>query len=164
MAEVHMILGMTISVFVHVLLSLIGLVAGFVVLAGLLAAKREDGWTALFLVTTVLTSVTGFFLPAAHLLPSHIVGIISLVVLLVAIVTRYVTHLEGASRWLYAGSAVLALYLNFFVFIAQAFLKVPPLHALAPEGSEPPFVVAQVVALIAFIALGLGAVRKFRPV
>jgi hypothetical protein len=157
-----MIFGMTTSVFVHVVISLIGILSGFVAVFGLLSAKRLDGWTAIFLATTVLTSVTGFFLPAAHLMPSHIVGIISLVVLAVAILARYGYHLAGGWRWIYAVSAVLALYLNFFVLIAQAFQKVPALKALAPTGSEPPFVIAQAIALIVFIALGIGSVRGFR--
>lgn len=159
-----MILGMTLSVFVHVVLSLIGLVAGFVAVVGLLAGQRRDGWTALFLATTVLTSATGFFLPAPHFLPSHAVGIISLVVLAVAILARYVYHLAGAWRWIYAGTAVVALYFNFFVFIIQSFLKVPALTALAPTQAEPPFLIVQVVALILFVGLGIGSVRGSRAI
>jgi hypothetical protein len=157
-----MILGMTTAVFIHVVLSLIGLVSGFVAVFGLLSSKRLDGWTALFLATTVLTSVTGFFLPAEKLLPSHIVGIISLVVLAVAILARYAYHLAGAWRWIYVIGAVIGLYLNFFVFIVQSFLKVPALKALAPTGSEPPFLVAQVIALVLFVVLGIGSVRGFK--
>jgi hypothetical protein len=157
-----MILGMTMSVFVHTLLSLIGIVAGFVAVFGLLSAQRRDGWTAVFLATTVLTSVTGFFLPAARLMPSHVVGIISLVVLAIAILARYAYHLAGAWRWIYVVTAVISLYLNFFVLIAQAFLKVPALKALAPTGSEPPFLVAQVAGLILFVVLGIGSLRGFK--
>lgn len=158
-----MIFGMTLPVFIHVAISLVGLVAGFAAVFGLLAAERRDGWTAVFLATTVLTSVTGFFLPAGGLMPSHIVGIISLVVLAVALLARYGRHLAGAWRWIYAVTAVIALYLNVFVFIAQAFLKVPALNAVAPTGSEPPFLIAQVIALVVFVLLGIGSVRRFKP-
>lgn len=147
---------------VHVVISLVGIVSGFVVVFGLLAGKRLDGWTALFLTTTVLTSVTGFLLPAHKLLPSHIVGAVSLVVLAFAIFARYVRHLLGAWRWVYVVGATLALYFNVFVLVVQSFLKVPALKALAPTQSEPPFAIAQGVVLILFIVLGTGAVRRFR--
>src|SRR5207249_2258956 len=114
---------------VHVLLSLVGIGAGFVVVAGLLTRKRLNGWTALFLVTTVATSVTGFGFPVDHLLPSHIVGIISLLVLAVAIFALYGLHLRGAWRRIYVVCAAVALYLNIFVGVVQAFLKVPALQA-----------------------------------
>src|SRR5712664_2852657 len=120
-----MIVGMTTSTFtlVHVLISLVGIASGLVVVFGLLTGKRVDGWTALFLVTTAATSVTGFGFPFDHLLPSHKVGIISLVVLAVAILARYGVHLAGAWRWIYVVSASLVLYLNVFVAVVQAFLK-----------------------------------------
>src|SRR5947209_16218329 len=135
-----MIFGMTTSTFtfVHVLISLVGIGSGFVVIFGLLAGKRLNGWTALFLATTVATSVTGFGFPFDHLLPSHKVGIISLLVLAIAILARYVFHLAGAWRWIYVVSAMIALYLNVFVGVVQSFLKAPALHALAPTGKEPP--------------------------
>ncbi len=160
-----MILGMSTSTFtlVHVVLSLIGIAAGFVVLFGLLSARRFDGWTALFLATTVLTSVTGFFFPRDQLLPSHIVGIVSLVVLAVAIVALYVYHLARSWRWIYVAAAVASLYLNVFVGVVQAFLKVPFLNALAPQQNEPPFVIAQIAVLIIFVVLGILAVRSFHP-
>jgi hypothetical protein len=148
---------------VHVLLSLIGIVSGFVVVFGLLAARRLDGWTALFLASTVATSVTGFGFPFHRLMPSHIVGIISLLVLAVAIVARYARHLAGPWRWIYVVGAVLSLYLNFFVLIVQAFQKVPALRAVAPTQSEPPFVVAQVVALVMFVVFGIVGTIKFHP-
>ena len=159
-----MILGMSTSTFtlVHVLISLAGLGSGFVVVYGLLTGKRMDGWTAIFLVTTVLTSATGFLFPVEHLLPSHIVGIISLVVLAAAIAARYVFHLAGAWRVVYVVGSVLALYLNCFVAVVQAFLKVPALHALAPTGKEPPFLVAQLVVMAVFIGLGVVATKRFR--
>jgi hypothetical protein len=159
-----MILGMTTSTFtlLHVVISLIGIGSGFVVMYGLLHAKRFDGWTALFLATTVATSVTGFGFPFEHLLPSHKVGIISLVVLAVAVLARYAFHLAGAWRWIYVISAVIALYLNVFVAVVQAFEKVPALKALAPTQKEPPFLVAQLVVLAIFIMLGIFAVKRFR--
>jgi len=160
-----MILGMSTSTFtlVHVVISLIGIAAGLVVLFGMIDSKKLPGWTALFLATTVLTSVTGFFFPRDHILPSHIVGIISLVLLGLAIVGLYVYHLAGAWRWIYVTGAVMALYLNCFVGVVQAFQKVPFLQALAPTQSEPPFLVAQVVVLGAFIVLGIVAARRFHP-
>jgi hypothetical protein len=145
----------------HVLLSLVGIGSGFVVLLGLINSKRLDGWTGLFLTTTVATSVTGFFLPAAHFMPSHGVGIISLIVLAIAIPARYVRHLAGAWRKTYVVTAVIALYLNFFVLIVQSFQKVEALRVLAPTQSEPPFLVAQVVALALFVLLGTLAAIRF---
>jgi hypothetical protein len=160
-----MILGMSESTFttVHVVLSLVGIVSGLIVLFGLLAAKPLENWTALFLATTVLTSVTGFLFPITTLLPSHVVGIISLVVLAVALLGLYVFHLSGAWRWLYVAGAVLALYLNVFVGVVQAFQKLAVLQPLAPTQSEPPFLIAQLAVLVLFIVLGAVAVRKFRP-
>jgi hypothetical protein len=159
-----MILGMTTSTFtlVHVVLSLVGIFSGFVVVFGMLAAKRLDGWTALFFVTTVLTSVTGFLFPFHRFLPSHGVGIVSLIVLAVAILARYAFHLAGAWRRIYAVTAVMALYLNVFVLIAQAFQKVAALKAMAPTQSEPPFLVAQLIGMALFVVLTIFAARRFR--
>lgn len=159
-----MILGMTTYTFVHVLLSLIGIASGFVVLAGLLKSKPHNGWTAIFLTTTVLTSVTGFGFPFTQLLPSHIVGIISLVVLAIAILARYPLHLAGAWRWIYVITAVIALYFNVFVGVAQAFIKIPALRTLAPTQSEPPFAIAEGAVLLLFVVLGFLGARKFHPV
>jgi len=158
-----MILGMSLSTFtlIHVLLSVAGIGAGFIVLFGLLNRKRLDGWTAIFLVTTVLTSVTGFLFPFEHLLPSHILGILSLLVLAVAIPARYVFHMAGAWRGVYVIGASIALYFNVFVAVVQSFLKIPALHALAPAGKEPPFLVAQVVVLLIFIGLTIRATKRF---
>jgi uncharacterized membrane protein SirB2 len=160
-----MILGMSTSTFtiVHVALSLVGIVSGLLVLIGMFDAKRRPGWTALFLVTTILTSVSGFFFPSASFGPSHMVGVISLVVLSVALLARYVRRLAGASRWIYVAAAVLALYLNVFVGVVQAFQKLPFLEALAPTQSEPPFLYTQFVVLAIFIVLGIVAVIRFRP-
>jgi hypothetical protein len=152
----------SILTFVHVLLSLIGIGAGFVVVYGLLTGKRLDGSTTLFLATTVATSVTGFFFPVHQFLPSHGVGIISLVVLAVAIPARYKFHLNGAWRWIYVVGAVISLYLNVFVGIVQAFQKIPALKALAPTQSEPPFLFTQLIVLTIFIAIGVLGTIKFR--
>ena len=134
-----MILGMSLATFtlVHVILSLIGIFTGVVVLIGMLNSNRLSGLTAVFLATTVLTSATGFLFPFDKLLPSHIVGIISLVVLAIAILALYVFRLAGSWRWIYVGSAVLSLYLNVFVAVVQAFLKVPFLNELAPTPGLP---------------------------
>jgi hypothetical protein len=148
--------------FAHVLISLVGIASGLVVLYGLLHARRLDGWTGIFLVTTVATSVTGFLLPAPHFLPSHAIGILSLIVLVIAIVARYLRHLAGGWRTTYVITAVVALYFNVFVLIAQLFQKVPSLKALAPTGSEPPFLIAEVLVLGLFVVLGRRAVVKFR--
>ena len=148
---------------IHTWLSLIGLASGIVVLFGLLQAKPLNGWTGVFLATTVLTSVTGYGLPADGILPSHIVGAISLVVLAVAILARYVYRLAGSWRWIYVVAAMAALYLNAFVAVVQLFRKVPALNALAPTESEPPFAIAQGVLLIVAIALTIWAARTFRP-
>jgi uncharacterized membrane protein SirB2 len=160
-----MIFGMSISAFTsfHVILSLVGIFAGLVVVFGMFGSKKLDGWTALFLATTVLTSVTGFFFPRDQILPSHIVGIISLVVLAIALFALYARHLTGPWRWIYVVSAVVALYLNVFVGVVQAFQKLPVLTSLAPTQSEPPFLIAQLVVLAIFIVLGIVAVRSFHP-
>jgi hypothetical protein len=147
---------------VHVVISLIGIGSGLVVLGGMLVGRRLDGWTAVFLVTTVLTSVTGFGFPFEKFLPSHALGIISLVVLAVAIWARYVRELARWWRPVYVVSAVAALYLNVFVLIVQGFLKVPALNELAPTQSEPSFSIAQLVTLIVFFVLGAVAAIRFR--
>ena len=156
-----MIFGMTYLTFVHVLLSLIGIFAGLVVLLGLLTSKQLPGWTAVFVWSTVATSVTGFLFPFHRFLPSHAIGIISLVVLAIAIYALYGRHLAGAWRRTYAITAVLALYLNVFVLIAQLFMKVPTLKALAPTQSEAPFKEAQLAALVAFVVLTILAAIRF---
>jgi hypothetical protein len=160
-----MLLGLSLSTFtgVHVIISLVGIGSGLVVLFGLLSAKRFNGWTGLFLVTTVLTSVTGFGFPFTHLLPSHKVAIISLVVLAIAILARYSFHMIGTWRWVYVVTALMGLYLNVFVLVVQSFEKVPALRAMAPTQSEPPFLVAQLVVLALFIVLTILAVKKFHP-
>ena len=158
-----MIVGLSISTFtaVHVVVSLLGIFSGVVVLGGMFRSQRLPGWTALFLATTVLTSVTGFIFPSDHLLPSHIVGVISLVVLAVAILALYGYRLAGPWRWLYVASAGVALYLNVFVGVVQAFQKLPFLKTLAPTQSEPPFLVTQLVVLALFVGLTIGAALRF---
>jgi hypothetical protein len=149
------ILGMSVSTFtlVHVAISLVGIFAGLVVLFGMFSSKRLPGWTAVFLAA----------FPRDHILPSYIVGVISLVVLAIAIFALYARHLAGHWRWIYVASAVSALYLNVFVLVFQAFLKVPFLNALAPKQSELPFTIAQVTALVTFVVLGIVAAKSFRP-
>jgi hypothetical protein len=129
----------------------------------LLKNKRFDGATAIFLVTTVLTSLTGYLFPVEHLLPSHIVGAISLVALAIAIYARYGQHMGRSWRSTYVISAMISLYLNVFVLVAQLFMKVPALHALAPNGKEPPFAITQLVVMVIFIALAVFGVKKFHP-
>ena len=160
-----MVFGMALETYtlIHVLISLAGIGSGLVILYGLLTGKRLDAWTALFLVTTVATSVTGFGFPVDHLLPSHKVGIISLAVLAVAILARYGFHLAGAWRLVYVISAVIALYLNVFVGVVQSFEKVAGLKALAPTQTEPPFLVAQLAVLLLFTVLTILAAVRFHP-
>jgi hypothetical protein len=146
----------------HVVLSLLGIGSGFVVVYGLLASKKLEGWTKLFLSTTVATSLTGFMFPAHKLTPGQVVGILSLIALTIAILARYRYGLAGGWRRAYAISAVIALYFNFFVLIAQLFNKVPGLKALAPTESETPFQVAQLAALLLFAYLGTRAAMRFR--
>ena len=158
-----MFLGLSTFTWVHTLLSLVGIASGLVVVKGLLSSQRLDGWTALFLASAVATSATGFFLPADRFMPSHWVGVISLVVLALAIFARYSLHLAGAWRRIYAVGAVLTLYFLVFVGVAQLFAKVPALRALAPTQSEPPFAIAEGVVLVLFVALTVAAAIKFRP-
>jgi hypothetical protein len=158
-----MTLGMSLATFtfVHVVISMVGIGSGLAVMYGFLAGKRYDSMTAIFLVTTVLTSVTGFGFPAEHLLPSHKVGIISLVLLAIAIPARYGFHLAGAWRATYVVTAAMALYLNVFVLVVQLFEKVPSLRALAPTQKEPPFLVAQLLVLAIFVALTILSAKRF---
>ena len=146
----------------HVAISLVGIFTGFVVAAGLLTSKRLDGWTAIFLVFTVATSVTGFFFPFHGFKPSYVVGGISLLILLAAIIARYSRRMVGPWRWIYVVTAMIALYLNVFVLIVQSFMKVPALKALAPTQSEPPFKLTQLVVLAIFVVLTVVACVRFR--
>jgi hypothetical protein len=170
MGERIMILGMSLSTFVlvHVIISLIGIGAGFIVMFGMLGSNRMPGWTASFLLLTILTSATGFLIPplvSEKLLPSHMIGALSLVLLAIACFALYGQKLSGSWRWIYVLTALLAQYFNVFVLVIQSFLKVGPLHALAPSvpPSEPPFAVVQGVVLVFFIIFIIGAIRRFRP-
>jgi hypothetical protein len=162
-----MVLGMSLATFtlVHVIISLIGVAAGIFVLIGLLGSKMMPGWTAVFLLFTILTSATGFLFPFEKLLPSHMIGILSLVLLAIACFALYGQRLSGPWRWVYVLTAMISLYLNVFVLVIQSFLKIGPLHALAPSvpPSEPPFAVVQGVVLIFFVVVIIGAIRRFRP-
>jgi hypothetical protein len=159
-----MLLGMTLSGFTqfHVVLSLIGIAAGLIVALAMLAARRPAATTALFLLTTALTDITGFMFPMPFD-PAFAVGIIDLVFVALACAALYMNRLRGAARWIYVASALLALYFNCFVLVVQSFQKVAFLHQFAPKGNEPAFAVAQGVLLILFIGLAVAALKKFRP-
>jgi hypothetical protein len=146
---------------VHVVISVLGIITGLVVVGGLLAGARLDGWTALFLASTTLTSVTGFGFPFTKVLPPHIVGAVSIVVLAVCLVARYGKRLEGRWRATYVVTAVTALYLNVFVLVVQLFVKTPPLAQLAPTQQEAPFAVTQALVLALFVWLGWAACKAF---
>ena len=164
--ETIMILGMSVPTFtlLHVIISLIAIVTGIVVTIGMLNGKKLAGWTGVFLLTTVLTSVTGFFFHSAKFGPPHIVGVISLVVLAPTIAALYVFHLAGGWRRMYVIGSVIALYLNVFVLVVQSFQKIPVLNALAPtQSSEPAFAGTQGVALVLFVLAGIFATRRFHP-
>ncbi len=146
----------------HVVISLVGVFTGLIVLFGLLAGKRLDGWTKWFLIMTTATSVTGFFFPFHGFTPAIALGIMSLIVLAVAIFARYPRQLIGHWRWIYVVSAVIALYFNVFVAIVQAYEKIPALKVLAPTQTEPPFKLTQLVVLAIFVLLGIVATIAFR--
>ncbi len=158
-----MIMGMTAFTAFHVALSLIGIASGFVVVYGLLIANPMKNWTAIFLVTTVATTVTGFLFPFQGFTPAIGVGILSSAVLAAVIAARYVFHLAGLWRPIYVAGSIVALYFNCFVLVVQSFLKIPALHALAPQGTEPPFAIAQVAVLLAAAVAGTYALRRFNP-
>jgi hypothetical protein len=162
-----MVLGMSLATLttVHVIISLIGIVSGIIVMVGLLGSNRMPGMTAIFLLFTILTSATGFLFPFAEFLPSHMIGILSLVLLALACIALYVMKFSGPWRGVYVVTAMTSLYLNIFVLVVQAFLKVPALHALAPSvpPSEPPFATIQGIVLVFFVIVIIGAVRRFRP-
>jgi len=159
-----MVFGMSLATYTaaHVAISLVGIGSGLVVLFGLLKGKNFRGWAGLFLATTVATSVTGFGFPAEHFLPSHGVGILSLIALVGAIAALYRFRLAGGWRRTYVICAVVALYFNCFVLVVQSFEKVDALKALAPTQSEPPFAIAQLVVLALFVFAGIQAAKRFR--
>jgi len=157
-----MILGMPEQLYtaLHVIVSLIGIASGFVVAYGLLKGRILSGWTGVFLATTILTSLSGFGFPAPKLLPSHVIGVLSLVTLGISVLSLYTFQLRGGWRNAYVITALLALYFNSFVGVVQAFLKIPTLHALAPTQKEPPFAAAQLALLLAFIAITVVSLRR----
>ena len=162
-----MVLGMSLSAFttLHVIISLIAIVAGLAVMFGMLGSRQMPALTAIFLLFTILTSATGFLFPFTQLLPSHIIAILSLVLLAIACVALYAVKLAGPWRWIYVLSALVSLYLNVFVLVIQSFLKIPALHVLAPSvpPSEPPFAIVQGVVLVLFVVAIVGVWRRFRP-
>jgi len=163
-----MILGMSLSAFttLHVVISLIAIASGIIVMFGLLGSSRMPGLTAIFLLFTILTSATGFLFPFEQLLPSHVVGILSLVLLAIACLALYAMKLSGAWRWIYVLTALVSLYFNVFVLVIQSFLKVPGLTALAPGNppSGPVFAVVQGIVLVFFVVMIISAMRRYRPV
>jgi len=161
-----MILGMSIPAFtlLHVIISLIAIGSGLISVGGMFASHRLPRTTALFLSTTVLTSVSGFLFPIHGFTPALGVGIVSCVILAVALLAYYGKHLAGAWRWIYVVTAIASLYLNVFVLVVQSFIKVAALNVLAPTQSEPPFVIAQISVMLIFILIGAFAAIKFRPI
>ena len=162
-----MILGMSVETFtvLHVIISIAAILSGLVVLLAMIANRKADGGlAAFFLLTTILTSVTGFFFHSKAIGPPHIVGVISLVVLAVTLIAIYGRRLAGIWRGVFVITAVLALYLNCFVLVVQLFQKIPSLNAFAPTGTEPPFIAAQGATLVLFLVLGFLAFRRFHPV
>jgi hypothetical protein len=163
--EPAMVLGMSLAAFttLHTAIALVGIFSGVVAVTRMLRVRRLNGWTTLFLFSTALTTITGFFFPFREILPSHIVGVISLVALVFVFVALYVKELEGGWRVTYIAGAVFVLYLNTFVGVVQSFQKVSFLRPLAPTQAEPPFIIVQglllLVSVIAFFAVS----RRFRP-
>lgn len=161
-----MVLGMPLATFtfLHVLISLVGIASGLIVLERFFRNRTLGVSNVVFLITTILTSVTGFLFPFKTFgSPAHIVGVISLVILAIALFALYAGNLVGPWRWIYVSTAMVALYLNVFVAVVQSFLKIGRLHALAPTGSEPPFMITQGVVLLLFVAMGIVALMRFRP-
>lgn len=157
-----MVLGLSLSTYtiVHVIISLIAIAAGFIAVFEMMASKPLGLWNTIFLWTTIATSVTGYGFPFEKVLPSHIVGAISLVILAVAVFALYAKHLAGSWRWIYVVSAAAALWFNVFVLVAQSFMKISALKALAPTQSEPPFLIAQAITLVLFVLLGIFSLRN----
>lgn len=157
-----MILGLSVDAFttLHVIISLVAIAAGLIALIEMLRGRFPAGLTAIFLVTTIATSVTGFFFHSKAFGPPHAVGVLSLIILAASLLAYYSRKLTGRWRGIYIGTAVAALYFNCFVLVVQAFAKLPPLTALAPTQTEPPFAIAQGLTLVLFVVLGVLAVRR----
>lgn len=160
-----MILGLSTQTFtiLHVIISLVAILSGIVAMIGMLVSRRLHGWTTLFLLTTVLTSVTGFMFPIKGFTPALGTGIASLAVLAIALLAIYGRKLAGSWRWIYAVTGTIALWFNVFVLIVQSFQKIAFLHALAPTQSEPPFLIAQGAALALFVVWGIAVAIRFHP-
>lgn len=155
-------MGLEIFTLIHVLISLAGIGTGFIVVGGWLGGKHLPNWTKWFLATTGVTSVTGFFFPFRGFTPPYAFAILSLLLLAAAIYALYARRLAGPWRKPYVICAAASLYLNFFVLIAQLFLRLPALKQLAPTGSEPAFGITQGIVLVLFVGLGIAAGRRFR--
>jgi hypothetical protein len=162
-----MVLGLSLSAFttLHVVISLIAIVAGFIVMFGMLGPYHPGGLTGIFLLLTILTSVTGFMFPFNGITPGILVGILSCVLLAIACIALYAMKVAGPWRWIYAVTALASLYLNVFVLVTQSFLKISPLHEIAPGNppNGPAFAVAQGIALLFFVVMIIVAVRRFKP-
>jgi hypothetical protein len=162
-----MVLGMSLSAFttLHVVISLIAILAGLIVMFGMLGSNPMPGLTAIFLLFTILTSATGFLFPFNGVTPGDVVGALSLVLLAIACIALYGMKLHGGWRWIYVVTALISLYLNVFVLVIQSFLKIPALTALAPGNppTGPVFAVVQGIVLVFFVVMIIGAVRRFRP-
>jgi hypothetical protein len=167
-----MIFGLSIATFttLHVIITLIAIVTSFIVMIGMLGSKRLPGWTAICLLFTVLTSVTGFMFPISGFTPALATGVISLALLIAALIALYTKHLTGAWRWIYVVTAVAAFWFNVFVLIVQSFEKLSFLNPAAPMVGPPfaepvntRFIIAQAVALVLFLLIGIIAAKKFRP-
>jgi len=156
-------MNITLLTQIHVLISLFAIVAGIPVVYGMLTAQRMETWTRLFLITTIATSLTGFLFPIQRFTPALAFGVLSILVLIPTVLAIYKFKLAGKWRTIYVVGAVFVLYLNTFVLIVQSFLKIPSLHALAPQGNEPPFAAAQGALLVLTIVAGTFAVKRFRP-
>jgi len=158
------ILGLTPFTLLHVVISLIGILSGFVVMRGLVTSQRLNGWTAIFLFFTFATTITGFLFPITVFTPALGVGIVATIIMIVTLAARYAFSMSGPWRPIYVIGAVISQYLNVFVLVVQSFLKVPVLNALAPTGSEPPFAIVQGIVLLLHIWLAYVALRRFHPV
>jgi hypothetical protein len=162
-----MVLGMSLATFtlVHVVISLIAIVAGLIVMYGLLVSNRTPGLTGVFLLFTILTNATGFPFPFEGFKPSYAIAILSLVLLAIACIALYGMKLAGAWRWIYLVTAMLSLYFNVLVLVIQSFLKIPALTALAPGNppTGPVFAAVQGIVLLFFIFVIVRLVRRYRP-
>jgi hypothetical protein len=160
-----MILGLSLEqfTFLHVFLSLVGLAAGIFIVFGLLTSRSLSVLTTLFLITTAATSLTGFLFPFKGITPGIVLGILSMIALILAIVALYAKRLVGGWRGTYVISVCVAFYFNFFVLVAQSFAKVPALHSIAPTQASPGFGITQLAVLFIFVLLTIRAVKKFNP-